>query len=439
MAALSASRLWRLLRYARAEQRYRRARRAMRRDPSAPRKPTMVVVNHYFDNELKVLRGHPGFAREFELVVIDPQDAFNKNLWFFPPSVWYAKEPYVSPRFAAARERSRRHARRVWDDLQRDHEVIAAVTPSDCFYWVRTFWEEARVRGVTTFVFDKEGTISPASMVSLPLTIREHFPPISDHYYVWSERQHEFWLRSGAREDQVRVLGSLRTDLYANMPPPERKAVLFWDFELEAYLPTIPTEDRARHPGDWKPFRDELDRLFLDKIRAYPGVPFTIKCHPQQPDADGRKATYGGLPNATVVTGARGVDEIVRAHSICIGFQTTALVEVGLTPSRPSVYVGWGPLHEAHRRHLLPIMEPGFGTTWVKGPEELSRLIDAHLRDGTNPPRPSGDRVGLYFDRPDGHVADRHFEAVMRDLGRSPSEASPTVRPRPRSAARPRP
>jgi hypothetical protein len=439
MARLTDTRAWRALRFLKAELRYRRARRGMRAAPDGARKPALVVLNHYFDNELKVLRNHPGFAGAFEFVLLDPQDVFNKNLWYFPPSVWYAREPYIAPRFEAARARSRAHARRVWDDLVRHHDVAAVVTPSDCFYWVRTFWEEARARGVRTFVFDKEGTISPASMESLPLTIRDHFPPISDRYYVWSERQHEFWLRAGVRDEQIRVLGSLRTDLYVHMPPPERTSVLYFDFELEAYLPTIPPEDRARHPGDWKPFRDELDAALLAKMREYPDVPFTVKCHPQQPDVEERRRTFAGLPNVRVVAGARGVDELVRAHSFCIGFQTTALVEVGLT-QRPSVYAGWGPLHEAHRKHLLPIMEPGFGTHWAKSAGELTRLLDAHLREGRNPPPARNDRVKLYFDRPDGHVADRHFEALTRDLGPATGEApAPSARPRRRSAARPRP
>lgn len=406
---------WRFLRFLRARTRERRRIDRIASENLDAHKPTLLVVDHHFSNEIKSMRQSGAFA-DFQLVVVDSFDLFNRNLWYFPPKVWYAQDPYDGPAYARARERSQRAGGRNLARLRSKVNLVAIVTPSDSFYWLRGTILAARQMGIPTFTFDKEGTISPAGFQTDTVKIREHFPPISDRYYVWSDRQRDFWVQAGAPKERVRVLGSLRTDLYVNMPPAQKTKILLYDFDPSAYALMIPPEDRAGMPDGWAPLKREIHAVMLDRMKAHPSIPFTVKCHPQQTDVAAVQATFErpDLPNVRVVTGSRKVDELTAEHSIAFGFQTTALLEVALT-TRPAVYCGWGPLHEAMRRHLVPLMEPGFGIHQSPDAQTLARFIDDHVA-GRPLPKIDRSRLETFFHRPDGRVAERYHAALVQDL-----------------------
>jgi hypothetical protein len=412
----------------RGRRRQRTALAQLAAQPGSAGKPTLLVINHFFDQEIRAMRESEAFTNRFDLVILDPWTFFGENYGIFPYAVRHGGYAYDDPRLARARERSRDHARKLLDALGAQRNVCAIVTPSDIFFWLRELIAVGRERDVPTVVFDKEGTISPASFATEPDRTQRLFPPIADWFYVWSERQREFWTRAGLPPERIRVLGSLRTDLYVNLPAPPRRAILFFDFEDEAYLQGLKPEERRKYEGNWAPMRQEIHRILLEKARAWPDVPFTFKLHPQQFDRDETIAHINGLglPNVKATAGSGTVSDIVAAHSIAFGFQTTALMEVAMT-TRPSVYLAWGILHEALREQLVPLMEPGFGIHWVQNADEFSSWIDRHLRDGWVPKRLPRKRLEMFFHQPDGRVAQRHAEALEQDLRLAP--AAPAARP----------
>lgn len=421
------TRPWRALRWAAGDVRYRVQRRAWTR--ADPKRPTLLAINHFIDSELKALRLHGRIDERLQVIPVHHWNLFTKNYWYFPPIGWTDRLPYGDPALARARERSRRGAARILDDVMAHVDLRGILTPSDQLWWLREFVAEARSRGVRVLVYDKEGTISPASFDHHSGWIRRNFPPISDRYYVWSGRQRDFWLRCGAGPERIELLGALRTDLYVNMPPPARKAVLLFDFDPTAYLDHTPagtgvfappagTAPADGLPKDWSGLKQEIHGVLQQAARDHPDVPFTVKLHPQQRDLEEvrRRFPRSAFPNVTIRTGSVGVDEIVAEHSIVLGFQTTALMEAALT-QRPTIYCGWGAMHEALLPHLVPLMQPGHGTHWCRSPEELRTWLEGHL-DGTwSKPRPPRQHLEGFFHQADGHVAERYVEAFCDDLG----------------------
>lgn len=410
---------WRALWALRNIPRIRKRLAGLERKRRDPNKPALLVLNHFFDQEIKAMERSPHWSDRFELVVLDHWTFFAKSYYYYPPDVFLARHRAEDPRHALSARRNRAHAARVLDRLGRSYRVVGVLTPSDWSFWSRDFLREARARGLGTFVLDKEGILSSAFLETEKLRVLNLYPPVAEWFYVWSDRQRRFWEGVGVSPNKIRVLGSLRTDLFVNLPSATSTGVLFFDFEDDAYLNGLTPEERQRYPGDWRPLRESLHGILKEKIRAYPHVTFTIKCHPQQRDKEAVRASFRGVgANVRVEEGTQSVDEIVGRHSIAFGFQTTALMEVALT-NRASVYCAWGPLHEQVRSRLVPLMEPGFGIHWCQSAEEFARLIDEHVTRGRSPPKPSKERLlATFFHGADGHVAERYAEALRRDLAK---------------------
>jgi len=420
--------LWRALRLPVAELRYRRERARLRREHGRTAKPAVLVFNHFFDNELQAMRESSVWQETFEILGVHHWNFFNHNWWYFPPDAWTYRIPCEDPRLARSRAKGRRHAKRILDDLQKHWNLVAVVAPIDQLWWIREFFFEARERGIKVVLFDKEGTISRASMETQPAQIRERYPPIADLYYVWSERQADFWTRCGAPRSHIRVLGSMRTDALARMPPAAARSVLYFDFDPWAYLTTLPAEVVARHPDDWSPLKRELHAVLLKAAREHPDVRFTFKLHPQQLDlAATRTALARSKPeNVDVRWGARGVDQLLRDHGLVVGFQTTAVMEAALA-GRTTIYVGWGPFHETVKEWLVPLFRPDFGAHVAPDGATLARWVDGFL-DGTWTPKPPPkDGLEMFFHRPDGHVADRYAQALAEDVGLATARPATTA------------
>ncbi len=190
--------------------RWHAARYVRRLDvPLDPSRKTVLILNHFYDQDVRAL----GLAnRQFNLVVIDTVTLFRGAKIFFNKDIQGLHAPYATADPALVKL-YREECRHIFELLDRKFKAGLIVSASDVFYWVREFITVAREKGVRTVILDKEGTLSPHDFFTEAERIKTNAPFMSDHIFVWSERQREFWKRVGVVDDAITVVGQARSDL----------------------------------------------------------------------------------------------------------------------------------------------------------------------------------------------------------------------------------
>jgi hypothetical protein len=322
------------------------------------------------------------------------------------------------------RERYRRYCEKLYDEITAYYPFDCILTPSDSFYWLREFIVVSRRHGVPTIVADKEGTISPRSFEVEPMRIRRMFPPISDYFFVWSERQSSFWQRAGVDPSRIDVLGSMRTDLFQSLSSQKPKTLLYYDFDTDAYINNMDWEAIGwRGERNWNYLRDAIHRVLLHLARKNPQVNIIIKCHPQQVETRFQVAGLTAQPNISIMKGGpRGLPAMVAEAHAVVGFQTTALLEAALA-QKPVFYVAWGDLYDMVVPKVLPWSEPGYGMTWIRSESNLETTLQALLRGEISDAILQADRSKLsnYFYQADGHVTERLLNRLIEVIGKHKS------------------
>lgn len=253
--------------------------------------------------------------------------------------------------------------------------------PSDTFFYVRPGIEEFRRNGIPCVVLQKETTITDAVLDHLAPEIGSNLPFISDQMLVCSERQRLFWVKAGADQEKIQVIGQPRFDVYKNLNEGEvlgaeslrndKKKVLFLSFDSRAYIDA----DTGNSSGaTWDSFKKELVTV-LDAAGSSCEV--TVKQHPQErADSVDLEGRFSVAP--------RDADtrDLIRRSDAVVGFQTTALFEAALA-GKEVLYPAWGPQWVQHVDLLIPFHDMEPAVTWVKTPEELlERLNSETVRRG---------------------------------------------------------
>ena len=377
----------------------------------------ILVINHFFDGEIEALLGQIK-GEDVSIKYIFPEPAFSRAFVWFPQEIHNAFIPYDSEEIEAIRLRFNLFCENLFWRLRESYEFDCIVTPSDSFFWLREFIIVAEKHGVFTIVADKEGTISPYDYLTAPSRIKKFYPPISKYFFVWSERQKAFWINSGVAKENIKVLGSIRTDSYVNLPScKNKKSVLYFDFDVDAYI-NIFDWSSLRWSGErtWVDLRDSFHRVIYKLALEKPDLTFNIKCHPQQlVSSFPEKLTK--LNNVEIIRGApKGIPILLSQSVVVLGFQTTALLEASLA-NIPVVYGAWGGLFDAVKKYLLPWNESGFGFRWARSENELEQYA---LECINGVVRGAEDRVRLseYFYESDGNVANRFINEVKNTIVR---------------------
>lgn len=326
----------------------------------------ILIINHHFDQDIDALTN--GCSNYCQFFVVDCMPFFNQALLFFKTDeerdgiIPYDKLP------RAIVTGYRKLCAKLFADLHGVFPFEMIIMPSDSFWWVREFLEVARDHGVTRVVLDKEGTISPYSFEKHSAQIREKFPFMSDNLLVWSERQKQFWIKSGAPEECIKIVGQPRSDFFfqknrwlsreALKLNEFRKHVLYFTFDIDAYINVFPAEEIEREGYSWLPLRNEINDVLLDFAKQHDDVCITIKVHPQQADIGFMRDFVEGLnlPNIRLAEGAAISNQLIVNSDLIIGFQTTALIESMLIHT-PIFYTGWGQTEQKVRNHLIPFHE----------------------------------------------------------------------------------
>lgn len=325
--------------------------------------PKVLVINHHFDQDIEALSAT--LSQRMQFLVVDAMPFFNEAVLFFrTPEARDGVIPYdqLPPDVVLS---YREACRRMFAELQRVFPFELVVVPSDSFWWIREFLAVAGESGVTRVVLDKEGTISPYSFEVHSAQIKAKFPFMSDYLLVWSARQREFWIRAGAPTDRIRVVGQPRSDFFFQKQrwhsrrdlglDPNRRTVVFFTFDLDAYINVFPAEEIARESLSWLPLRNDVSEVLIAFAAEQPDVDIVVKVHPQQSDVADVRSVFArsGRPNIKVLDGAGVSNHLIVNADLIIGFQTTTLTEAMLT-TVPVIYVAWGSTERKVRRHLIP-------------------------------------------------------------------------------------
>jgi len=391
----------------------RKELRRIAADPQYNKPRKLLVINHYFHGELKAFNAVKDSFPELAILSVLPEPFFTAQAYLFPEEIRSAREPYDAPQYAAEREESRRLSLKLYEQLQEAYPFEALVSPADDFYWLREFILVCQEHGKKVFIVDKEGTISPQSYEVLPEMSRKYFPPISDYYLVWGERQKKLWSLRGADESKVHVTGSARSDIFVNLEHKPPKNVIFFDFDVDAYINVIDfSELDCKCEPTWIPLRDAFRRAACRIAEMFPEIQVIIKCHPQQLSCDFEAGMLEKLSNLKIVCGAE-ISELYTESYAAVGFQTTALLETALARI-PTFYCAWGELYESIADKMLPFHDDGYGMRVCRSEDEIVSGVRNAIENGGNLSAPDSSKLSFYFHNADGQCAKRIISMILQ-------------------------
>ena len=401
----------------------------------------LLILDHYFDQDIAALREAGG--GEVDLRVIPFGLLRDEALRVFPEEVATGLESYARPELAAERREWARRLARLLEEQFSARPFDAFVSPSDAFFYVRDAPAACHALGVPFFVAQKETTISPETMRSHAERVAQYAPPVADRMTVCSERHRSFWLRAGADPERVIVTGQPRFDIYAGLGPERVEAgygddgpvALFFSYQADAYHPS---------EGAGRPVWGELHRQTERGLRALAerGWRVLVKPHPQQPwPAERRRiaAELGrGLEDRIfLVDPEEDARRLIAGADVCIGFQTTALLEA-MVAGRPVVYTGWDPEATRLRDGLIPFAAWGDAISVVEAADELPSAVEA-ARAAPSAGGGAREIASEYLGPVDGQASRRTLEEIRAEAGRFEAARSAEVEGRRREVAARRP
>lgn len=389
--------------------------------PPPDGKPTVVIFNHFFDQDVRAL----GYCREtVHYVVLDAPRLFRGAKLFFRPDVQRLLAPYDSEP-EANRRAYHAECAILFDHIQRRFDPKAILLTADNFYWAREIVAIAKQRGIKTLVVDKEGVVTPHYYEAGAERYRRYAPFVSDHIFVYSERQKAYWQAAGAPANRISVVGQLRSDLFHReqraevdgLFPVAQPIVTLFSYEDDAYITML--QDGPRRT--WQQMKGQTHDAVFALAGANPRYNFVIKTHPQQSDLEDLTTRYGGLPNLRVVGGSALGNELIQRSELIIAFQTTAVIEAMFMDKRV-IYTAWDPNYAHFADNILPFHEaPGVqvATTFAAFEQlceaffagNLDRFeLDAETRQAR------AAFVDTYLFRPDGHACERFSHSLSEIL-----------------------
>lgn len=344
----------------------------------------VLVINHHFDQDIEALVN--GCSEHCSFFVVKCMPFFNQALRFFRNNnerdglIPYSDLP------KNITNEYRKLCRLLFNDLYSIFPFSVVIMPSDSFWWIREFLDVVREDGIKCIVLDKEGTITPYSFEVHSEHIRVRFPFMSDYLLVWSERQKKFWKKAGAPENVIKVVGQPRSDFFfqehrwktrkALGLSEYKKIILFFTFDVDAYINVFPEEEIKREGYSWIALRNEINSVLLGFAKRNPDICIVIKVHPQQSDINYVRQLIKeiNLPNFRLAEGAAISSQLIVNSDLIIGFQTTALIEAMLT-RKPVFYAAWGTTEEKLREELIPFHKT-CGLDRIASPGELNDKLN---------------------------------------------------------------
>lgn len=385
-----------------------------------PDKKTILAVNHFFDQDLQALANS---NTEYNLINLEATGINKGSRFYFSQEIMELRKSYDSEP-EENRALWRKECQLMFDLLWERFHPDLLVVPSDCYIFIREFIHVAHERGVPTVMIDKEGAISPSCIVAYADKLRECVPPISDHIYVWSDRQKRYWNRAGISNDRITILGQPRSDLFFTdkrndlaqyFPKPQPLITLFSYMDDVNIFPDVFPE-LADRGLSWQTMKTQTHDELIRLATKYKNYNFVIKTHPQQPDFHELKEKYQS-DNLVVIGGPTVANELIQRSELIIAFQTTALIE-SMFMNKPSIYTCWDNNYDQLIPHCLPFHDAKgivISDSFPKFVEACEKFLSGDRSDFDFSEQEIAQRnqfVEEYFYKPDGQVCRRFFEAV---------------------------
>ncbi|MFH1700236.1 MAG: hypothetical protein ABIE07_06580 [Candidatus Zixiibacteriota bacterium] len=381
-----------------------------------PAKKTILALNHFYDQDLFALAR---VNEKYNFIIVDAPRLVRGGKLFFSNDVIQINAPYVNES-EANRRAWKTECRHIFKLLNRRFNINLIITPSDIFWWIRELIAVGHDHDIKTFVIDKEGLISPFDFDAEAKRIRERAPFISDHIFVWSDRQKQYWQKIGVPEKLITVLGQPRSDLfhcqqneaidkYFNS---SRPLITLFSYEDTAYVPPY----LARQGINWNTMKTETHDFIFDLAKGNPKYNFVIKTHPQQSDLAFLHEKYQ-LDNLAVIGGAAVANELIQRSELIIAFQTTGVIEA-MFMNKKVIYTCWDENYRDLINDILPFHDaPGIVT--AKSFEDFKKICQRFFNQDRKDFNFSEENIkkreafiNKYLHKPDGHVSSRFFEAI---------------------------
>jgi hypothetical protein len=376
----------------------------------------VVIIDHNFIQDISLLQRHAADSG-INLIRLPYEPFFMLGALFFNEDV--RDGSYQIDAVQESRASYNRLIRALFSFWKPQAKISCFLTPSDSFFWIREPVSVLREKGIPCLVIDKEGTISPHSMEHHSRQVADFFPLISDGIIVWSERQREFWNKTGVADEKILVAGQPRSDFFFDtalwmqrerLLPKSSRVIVFFTFETDAYAPV---------PGDhiWTGLRGDIHRSLIGYAGKFPDLLFVVKTHPQQQDRALVQAEFAatGLKNILVLHGPQISRHLIVHADLVIGFQTTALIEAMLAAKRV-VYTEWSREVSENLDQLIPFHEAR-GIDVMRSRGEFEALLDGiFARDDYLVPAlaQAGRKefIDVYIPNADGNVSRRVMKHV---------------------------
>ena len=386
-------------------------------EPPDDRRFNILVVNHYFDQDVAWLRRAATDVGVFEV----PFSAFSHAAAAVLPEEAERFPGYYAPEFAEGRAAYAEHLGRIFDRLSEDFPYDAVITTSDFFWWSREFQPVLGERAIPYFVLEKEGLMSPFFYEHYSREFRQHSPPTPDHVLVWSDRQALFWELCGQDADKISAVGQPRSDFWSHPETwPQREdlglplrpgapLVVYFSYDIWFYLSY---EAFERGEFTWEDVRNGTNQAFLDAAARHPEADFVVKLHPQQAESGLEDTELP--PNVQVVGGATLGNPLLLNADVLVMFQSTATIEA-MFRDIPIVYTFFGQSIEPHVKSLLPFHEhPDILTVTTS-----EQGVIAGIEQGLSSPRRDAEAMSRrlafindYLYCPDGNASRRVLDRI---------------------------
>jgi hypothetical protein len=378
----------------------------------------VLSFDHFFWQDLDELELAMG--TEHELVRISYLRWHQIARKYFPESAFEGVENAYDEKLSSCWTKYRAHVEREVDWVIAAYRPRLFVTPSDAFFYLRPFIEVFKSRGIKTFVMQKETTISPMVMEKHSLVIRQFVPFMSDFMTVCSERHKEFWVKSGANPDLIRVTGQPRFDIYlrereeVDSKAKDNRNLLYLSYDDVAYLPSDLGE---AFEGNWKQLREDTERVLREFSKSWN---VTVKMHPQQAVGE----NWLG-PNVTIADRLDDTRALIMASDVVIGFQTTSLYEAAVA-GKPVIYAAWGSTFENVKESLIRFDLLPEVVTRAESPADLRTLLGEIVNTTPIATRRALKIIEDELGPVDGHATERVLEFMTKYL----QDAHPVFLPR---------
>jgi hypothetical protein len=343
----------------------------------------LLVMNHSFEHDFAALREA---SPNWDWRVVDLDLFHGEAMRVLPPEVEDGLASYARPEYGPHRARWGDELTRLLAELWRAWPFDAFIAPSDSYFYLREARTAAHRIGIPFLVVQKETTIAPWNMEKGSAELREHAPLNVDHMTVCSDLHREYWLRAGARPEDMTVTGQPRFDFYASSQRvslpfgrSDQPAILFFTYLPDFYHPVMV---KSEGEGIWSEMlqrtEEELWRLAAEGFRVL------VKPHPLQPirvEAQRIRAAVGDLYGKTVfpVDPATDVRRLIAGADVAVGFQSTVMLEA-MVAGLPVVYTFWDPEAWRIRDTTVPFHEWGHLIEVVEDADHFADAVRAARR-----------------------------------------------------------